>query len=78
MGISTKDIFPVKLTMRGAIEEDLGVQGGIVVDISTKDAGGSLRRAKQFMYVSNKIDKAFLCREGLICLGAMQSIQLSH
>ena len=71
MGIARDDIFPVKLTMRGAIEEDLGVAGGIIVKVSAADVTGAQRSTKQLMYVSNKIGKAFLCREALAALGAI-------
>ena len=71
MGIDTRDIIPVKLTMRGAISEDLGVTGGVVVTVSTTDGGGSTRTAKQLIYVSNKMTNAFLCREALVNLGAI-------
>ena len=71
MGITRDDIFPVKLTMRGAIEEDLGVAGGIIVEITASDVSGALRSTKQLVYVSGKIAKAFLCREALAALGAI-------
>ena len=73
MGIDKSDIFPVKLSMRGAISEDLAVEGGIIVKVSTIDASGSNRSTKQLIYVSRKIDKAFLCREALIALGAIHT-----
>ena len=69
MGVDIKDIIPVKLTMRGAVTEDLGVEGGIFAEVSTKDMSGSERTCKQLLYVSKKIDKAFLCREALVSLG---------
>ena len=71
MGISKSDIFPVTLSMRGAIEEDLGVEGGIIAEVSAIDMSGAPRTTKQLIYVSNKIGKAFLCREALIGLGAI-------
>ena len=71
MGIDRGDIFPVTLSMRGAIEEDLGVQGGIIVEVSTTDDSGALKSTKQMMYVSSKICKAFLCREALVALGVI-------
>ena len=71
MGIDLPDIFPVKLTMRGAIEEDLAVVGGVVAEVSTSDICGNIRKTKQLIYVSRKIDKAFLCREALIALGVI-------
>ena len=37
MGIDDRDIMPVKLTMRGAISEDLEVCGGIFAEISARD-----------------------------------------
>ena len=40
MGIRRQDVIPVKLTMRGAIKEDLGVIGGVVVDITTQNPSG--------------------------------------
>ena len=71
MGIAKADIFPVTLSMRGAIEEDLGVEGGIVAEVSTLDVSGAPRLTKQLIYVSSKIGKAFLCREALIGLGVI-------
>ena len=56
MGVDIKDIIPVKLTMRGAVTEDLGVEGGIFAEVSTKDMSGSERTCKQLLYVSKKID----------------------
>ena len=52
MGVATSDIVPVKLTMRGAIAEDMGVEGGIFSEISTTDVSGSIRSTKQLVYVS--------------------------
>ena len=71
MGINKVDIFPVKLSMRGAIEEDLGVQGGIFVEIAANDESGISRTTRQLVYISHKIGKAFLCREALVALGAI-------
>ena len=71
MGINRCDIAPVTLAMRGAIEEDLGVEGGVIVEISTVDVSGAPRTTKQLVYVSSRIGKAFLCREALIALGAI-------
>ena len=71
MGLSDGDIFPVTLTMRGAIAEDLLVRGGIVADITTTDLSGSMRCTKQIVYLSSTITKSFLCREALVDLGAL-------
>ena len=71
MGISMADIIPVKLVMRGAIREDLGVQGAIITDVTTTDASGAARSTRQLIYVSAKMEKAFLCREALVNLGAL-------
>ena len=65
MGYKTKDIMPVNLNMRGAISEDLGVEGGIIVQICVRDIEGQPRTCKQLVYLSEKIKKAFLCREAL-------------
>ena len=71
MGLRDCDIIPVKLTMRGAISEDLGVSGGVVMEISTSDKAGEPRVTKQLIYVSRSIEKAFLSREALVSLGAL-------
>ena len=71
MGIAKNDIFPVTLSMRGAISEDMGVLGGIFAEVSTHDVSGSIRSTKQLIYISDKIGKAFLCREALVGLGAI-------
>ena len=69
-GLRNCDIMPVLLTMRGAIREDLGVIGGVVMVISTHDKANELRSTKQLVYVSNTMDQAFLSREALTNLGA--------
>ena len=48
MGINRGDIAPVTLAMRGAIEEDLGVEGGVIVEISTVD---DLKKVERFRTV---------------------------
>ena len=73
MGVSDSDILPVQLNMRGAIQEDLGVCGGIVADISTADQSGSERCTKQLIYLSSKLDNAFMCKEALVGLGALSA-----
>ena len=69
MGYQTKDIMPVSLAMRGAIKEDLGVEGGIICKVSIKDDHGQERHCKLMIYLSRKMTKAFLCREALEQLG---------
>ena len=49
MGYGKKDIMPVRLTMRGAISEDLGVEGGVIVQVSIKDVAGLTKSTKQFI-----------------------------
>ena len=71
MGIAKADIIPVQLNMRGAIEEDMGVEGGIIVEVATVDVMGTPKTAKQLMYVSTKIGRAFLCREALVALSVI-------
>ena len=70
-GLRNCDIMPVLLTMWGAIREDLGVIGGVVMVISTHDKANELRSTKQLVYVSNTMDQAFLSREALTNLGAL-------
>ena len=53
MGIRKHDIIPMRLTMWGAIKEDLGVIGVAVVDPS-----GSNRSMWQLSYVSDNMEKA--------------------
>ena len=71
MGFGKADIIPVKVVMRGAIREDLGVTGAIITDVSTTDTLRTLRSTRQFIYVSDKIEKAFLCQEALVTLGGL-------
>ena len=71
MGYSQADIIPVKLVMRGAIKEDLGVAGAIITSVTTTDTSGTPRSTRQLMYVSAKMEKAFLCREALVDLGVL-------
>ena len=69
MGYHTNDIMPVRLAMRGAIKEDLGVEGGIICRVSTGNDLGKERHCKLMIYLSRKMTKAFLCREALEQLG---------
>ena len=55
--------------MRGAINEDLAVEGGIIVEVSINNDLGQPRTARQLVYVSSKMEKAFLCREAMEQLG---------
>ena len=57
--------MPVKLVMRGAIKEDLGVTGAIVVDVTTTTTVVLGQHVYCFM------EKAFLCREALTSLGVI-------
>ena len=45
--------MPVKLVMRGAINEDLGVIGAIVVDVSTTTTDSRVRSTRLLCYVSS-------------------------
>ncbi|KAH3852125.1 hypothetical protein DPMN_094623 [Dreissena polymorpha] len=35
LGVQAQDLIPVKLVMRGAIKEDLGIMGAIVLSVAT-------------------------------------------
>ena len=65
MGYRPKDVMPVSLSMKGAIREDLGVLGGIILKVSIRSNSGHSRSCKQLVYLSKKMTKAFLCREAL-------------
>ena len=65
MGYNEADIMPVQLTMGGAIKEDLGIEGGIIVEICVEDNSGTEKTCRQLIYLSIKMTKAFLCREAL-------------
>ena len=67
IGFTKQDLLPVRLTMRGAIKEDLGVIGAIVIDVATTTP--PVKSTRLFCYVSDTLDKAFLCREALTSLG---------
>ena len=69
MGYKRGDILPVTLSMRGAIHEDLGVEGAIIAQVGVNDNCGLQRTCLQFIYISKKMEKAFLCREALEQLG---------
>ena len=69
MGYSRSDIMPVSLAMRGAIREDLGVEGGVICKVSIKDDLAREHSCKLMIYLSKKMTKAFLCREALEQLG---------
>ena len=51
MGLKKSDLLPVKMTMTGAGNDDLGIVGAAVLDITTKDETGEILFTKQFCYV---------------------------
>ena len=69
MGYTEDLILPVSLMMKGAISENLEVAGGIVAIIRIGDETGESKMTRQLIYVSRKIEKAFLCREAMAQLG---------
>ena len=52
LGMQNKDLVSVKLVTRGAINEDLGVIGAIVVDVTTT-TDSCVRSKRLLCYVSN-------------------------
>ncbi|CAG2197274.1 unnamed protein product [Mytilus edulis] len=73
LGITEKDLLPVKLVMRGAIKEDLGVIGAVAVSVTTKDTTSSAMSTRLLCYVSDTMERAFICREALISLGIIHT-----
>ena len=67
MGYTAQDLMPVSMYMRGAIKENLGVEGGIILEITMEGN----RSCRQMVYVSKIINQAFLCREALIQLNIL-------
>ena len=49
------DIMPVSLSMRGAIKEDSGVQGGTILNVSIYGRAGEERSCKKLVYLSKKM-----------------------
>lgn len=70
MGIRRQDFIPVRLTMHGAIR-DLSMIVIVTVSVSIRDAAGSTGSTCQLFHVSDKMRKAFLCREVLSALGVI-------
>ncbi|CAC5367816.1 unnamed protein product [Mytilus coruscus] len=73
LGITEKDLLPVKLVMRGAIKEDLGVIGAVAVSVTTKDSTSNAMSTRLLCYVSDTMERAFICREALISLGIIHT-----
>jgi hypothetical protein len=73
LGIQVEDLLPVKLVMRGAIKEDLGVMDAIIISVAVSDMADSTTSTQIFCYVSNTMERAFLCREALVSLGIIHT-----
>jgi hypothetical protein len=56
MGITKQDLLPVKLTMRGAIKEDLGVIGAIAINVQTTNAMSPPKSTRLLCYVSETMN----------------------
>jgi hypothetical protein len=54
--------------MRGAIKEDLGVMDAIIIAVAVSDMADSTTSTRIFCYVSNTMERDFLCREALVSL----------
>ncbi|CAC5426162.1 unnamed protein product [Mytilus coruscus] len=60
--------------MRGAIKEDLGVIGAVAVSVTTKDStSNAMSTPRLLCYVSDTMERAFICREALISLGIIHT-----
>ncbi|RUS68757.1 hypothetical protein EGW08_023479, partial [Elysia chlorotica] len=55
MGFGKEDKIPVRLIMRGAIKEDLGVTGAVVTDVSTTGTSGTPRSTRQLIYIPSNL-----------------------
>ncbi|CAC5397319.1 unnamed protein product [Mytilus coruscus] len=73
LGITEKDLLPVKLVMRGAIKEDLCVIGAVAVSITTNDSAINAMSTRFLCYVSDTMERAFICREAPISLGIIHT-----
>ena len=68
LGLEKGALIPVKLKMRGPKHEDLGILGVITVPLTVRDASGDVVSTRPLCYVSDQVDKTFLCREALTAL----------
>ncbi|KAJ8305034.1 hypothetical protein KUTeg_017414 [Tegillarca granosa] len=71
--ITRKDLLPVKLVMRGAIKENLGVIVAVAVEVKVRDGSKSTRI---LCFVSDVMVKAFICRE--VSLGIIHADFPNH
>ena len=69
LGFKKKDFIPVKMTMKGVEGSSLGIVGAIVLEFSCQDNHGRPVSTRQLCYVSEKITRVYLSRQGCNELG---------
>ena len=73
IGFRRKDFIAVKMNMNGVDGSSLGIVGSVVLEFSCKDKSGDQISTRQLCYVSKKLNKVYLSRQGCIDLGMLDS-----
>ena len=71
LGLSSKDLIEVQLTLSGANRSSIKILGAVFVNISGADKGGQLWTTRQLCYVAEGVDKVLLSREACSQLGML-------
>ena len=71
VGFKKKDFIPVKINMKGVEGSSLGIVGAIVLEFSCQDNHCRQVSTRQLCYVSEKINRVYLSRQGCCELGVL-------
>ena len=69
MGLSSKNIIPVKMKIKAANMGGLTLLGGVLVKISGKSDNGVVRSSQQLAYVAKEVERVYLSKRACQDLG---------
>ena len=73
VGFKKKDFILVKMNMKGVEGSSLGIVGAIVLEFSCQDNHSIQVSTRQLCYVSEKINRVYLSRQGCNDLGVLDN-----
>ena len=73
LGLSRKDLIPVKTQMRSADNAGIELLGAIFIELSGNDEAGTQFKTKQMVYISRTTEAFYLNRSACNDLGIISS-----
>ena len=74
LGLSNKDLIPVKTQMRSADNDSIQRQGALCIELEGNNAHGKQYKTKQMVYISEKTEAFYLSKSACRDLGIISHI----